>query len=577
LAKARGFGYREEMSATARGVARSARVVMVLGCVVGAACSAGELRGLASREHETPALAGPFASVPERPPATVPAALRIAPSEAPAEALTPEPSEAPAVAPPPEPSEALAAAAPAEALREVPADAPDALPEPALHDGVPEYAEPTLTAIARETLIYARPSFKAPKLGYLRVGAVVSRSKQALGNEGCKRGWYRIQPEGFVCVENSAILDTEGPSPFAELALVRPDRMAPLPYRYGRSRYPTPPFYTRLPSKLDQERSEQELVGHLRARTAQAWKSVPDNPTPSLLSAGRSVPMPWGFPRKDGTATSGRAMPDSGFALLGIYEHEGRRFALNTDFQLLPLDRLKPVEVSSFHGIRLDDQVTLPVAFVRSANAILYAGSPKTGLSIARKLDYREAVPLTGKEVVVSGIHYLETKTHDYIRDERLVRVERFKSKPGWATPGRSWIHVSILQQSLVMYEGEKPIYATLVSTGADGLGDPAETHSTIRGQFLIHTKHVSVTMDSDVEGSEFDLRDVPYVQYFQEGFALHAAFWHDSFGQPYSHGCVNLSPLDARALFHMTNPPVPQTWHAAMSLRGGTLVHITP
>jgi lipoprotein-anchoring transpeptidase ErfK/SrfK len=108
-------------------------------------------------------------------------------------------------------------------------------------------------------------------------------------------------------------------------------------------------------------------------------------------------------------------------------------------------------------------------------------------------------------------------------------------------------------------------------------LGDPKETHSTLRGQFLIHTKHVSVTMDSEAEGDEFDLRDVPYVQYFQEGYALHAAFWHDSFGQPYSHGCVNLSPLDARALFHMTDPPVPQSWHAALSLRGGTLVHITP
>ncbi len=461
----------------------------------------------------------------------------------------------------------------AEALHE---GAPEAN-EPSPHDAVPEYTKPTLTSIARETLIYARPSFKAQKVGYLRVGAVVSRSENAVGNESCKRGWYRIQPEGFVCVENSAVLDSEGQNPVAELAVVRPDRMAALPYQYGRSRYPTPPFYTRLPSKLEQERSEQELVGHLRARTAEAWKAVPSSPTPDVLLSGRSVPLPWGAFREGNPLTTGRAMPDSGFALLGLYEHAGRRFALNTDFQLVPVDRLKPVEISAFHGIRLDDTVTLPVAFIRSGSANLYAGSPKTGLSIARRLGYREAVPLTGREVIVSGVHYLETAGHDFIRDERLVRIDRFKNKPGWATPGRSWIHVSILQQSLVLYEGEKPVYATLVSTGSDGLGDPEETHSTIRGQFLIHTKHVSATMDSDAEGDEFDLRDVPYVQYFKDGFALHAAFWHDSFGQPYSHGCVNLSPLDARALFHMTHPPVPQTWHGAMSLHGGTLVHITP
>jgi hypothetical protein len=533
---------------------RIARWFVLAGCVVGAACSAGELRGLAQTKGETPALAGPFASAPTLPPTR---------------------AVAPAVSPAAEPALLPPDAAAREALQQaLPPDEPSA---PRHADEAPEYHEPTLTSIARETLIYARPSFKSQKVGYLRVGAVVTRSAHAVGSEGCKRGWYRVQPEGFVCVENSAILDTEGPSPVAELAMVRPDRVAPLPYQYGRSRYPTPPFYTRLPSKLEQERSEQELTGHLRARTAEAWKSVPSSPTPAALLEGRSVPMPWGAFREGNPLTTGRAMPDSGFALLGLYEHEGRRFALNTDFQLVPVDRLKPVEISSFHGIRLDDQVTLPVAFVRSGSAYLYAGSPKTGLSIARKLDYREAVPLTGREVIVSGIHYLETKTLDYIRDERLVRIDRFKNKPGWATPGRSWIHVSILQQSLVMYEGEKPVYATLVSTGADGLGDPEETHSTIRGQFLIHTKHVSITMDSDTEGAEFDLRDVPYVQYFKEGYALHAAFWHDSFGQPYSHGCVNLSPLDARALFHMTNPPVPQTWHGAMSLSGGTLVHITP
>jgi hypothetical protein len=522
------------------------RWLLAVGCVVGAACSAGQMRDLSRGERETPALAGPFASAPPAPPL---------PRE------RPEPAR-----------EALAEVAPSSA----PGPAPSS--EPVAAEEAPEYVEPTLTSVARETSIYARPSFKAQKIGYLRVGAVVGRSKLAQGNEGCKRGWYRIQPEGYVCPESSAILDSEGPSPFADLSLVRPDRMAPLPYQYGRSRYPTPPFYTRLPSKLQQAQNEQELTGHLRARTSEAWKAVPTSPTPAPLLAGKNVPMPWGFPRDTSSVTSGRAMPDSGFALLGVYEHDGRRFALNTDFQLVPLDRLKPVVASSFHGVRLDAQVKLPLAFVRSSNAYLYAGDPKkTGLSIARKLGYREAVPLTGREVIVSGIHYLETAAHDWIRDERLVRVERFKNKPGWANGTRSWIHVSILQQSLVMYEGETPVYATLVSTGVDGLGDPLETHSTVRGQFLIHTKHVSITMDSDAEGDEFDLRDVPYVQYFQDGFALHAAFWHDSFGQPYSHGCVNLSPLDARALFHMTNPPVPQTWHGAMSLNAGTLVHITP
>jgi lipoprotein-anchoring transpeptidase ErfK/SrfK len=156
------------------------------------------------------------------------------------------------------------------------------------------------------------------------------------------------------------------------------------------------------------------------------------------------------------------------------------------------------------------------------------------------------------------------------------VRVDRPQHPPAWAA-SRRWIDVSILHQSLVAYEGKKPVYVTLVSTGADGLGDPKKTHSTIQGVFLIHTKHVSVTMDDDKIGDEFDFRDVPFVQYFTEGFALHGAYWHDEFGTPRSHGCVNLAPVDAAWLFNWTDPDVPAAWHGALSLRKGTLVYTHP
>src|SRR5690606_10047811 len=59
-----------------------------------------------------------------------------------------------------------------------------------------------------------------------------------------------------------------------------------------------------------------------------------------------------------------------------------------------------------------------------------------------------------------------------------------------------------------------------------------------------------------------FELRDVPWIQYFSAGFALHGAYWHDVFGVPRSHGCVNLAPIDARIVFNWTDPPVPDGWH---------------
>jgi lipoprotein-anchoring transpeptidase ErfK/SrfK len=67
----------------------------------------------------------------------------------------------------------------------------------------------------------------------------------------------------------------------------------------------------------------------------------------------------------------------------------------------------------------------------------------------------------------------------------------------------------------------------------------------------------------------------VPYIQYFQDGYALHAAYWHDQFGQPKSHGCINLAPLDARWLFFFTKPDLPLGWHGVMRALTGSVVWI--
>ena len=269
-------------------------------------------------------------------------------------------------------------------------------------------------------------------------------------------------------------------------------------------------------------------------------------------------------------------IPNSAFALLSTHEVEGRRFGLTTDLELVPLDRVARVRASEFRGLALGGDASLPVAFVRSRHALLYAGSPERGLSIARPLGFREGIALSGRSARVGGRRYLETRAGDWLADAELVRIDSPKRLPPWAAGARTWIHVAIGTQTLVAYVGKEPVYATLVSTGSGGLGDPAETHATPRGEFLVHTKHVTASMSGDEVGDEFDLRDVPYVQYWSGGYAFHAAHWHDAFGAPKSHGCVNLSPIDARWLFHFTEPAVPRGWHGAFSLRDGTLVSIT-
>ncbi len=439
---------------------------------------------------------------------------------------------------------------------------------------------PVLVSIAKETWVFAEPRWRSRRLGYLRAGSVLSREPEPATKRGCKRGWYAIEPRGFVCVGSRASLDPS--HPIAQLAAKRPG-FSGLPYLYATSRYPTPPLYARLPTVEQQQRIEPSrhhlLKKHQRLTREKDYVPPPDpDPIPELLQDGQLLPGLASVRRGPDRVSLGRARVRSGFALLGTYDFAERRFGLTTEMALLPLDRTRIVPPSTLRGVRLSDEFSLPIAIVRSRHAKRFVHDGSSGaLAISGKLTWRSVLALTGATRHRRGATYLELVDGSFIDASKVVRINRFRQAPRWAERGKKWVDVSILRQTLVAYEGTRPVYATLVSTGADGTADHEDSHATIQGTFLIHTKHVSVTMDGDERGDEFDLRDVPFVQYFTEGYALHGAYWHDDFGTPRSHGCVNLAPVDAAWLFGWTDPQVPEGWHGALSLKRGTLVYVHP
>jgi len=105
-------------------------------------------------------------------------------------------------------------------------------------------------------------------------------------------------------------------------------------------------------------------------------------------------------------------------------------------------------------------------------------------------------------------------------------------------TTGR-WIHVSLGKQRLTAYDGKTPVYSTLVSTGKPST-------PTLLGTFRIYTKIKSQRMT----GPGYSLPNVPNVMYFVGGYAIHGAYWHNNFGVPMSHGCVNMRTDESQMLY---------------------------
>ena len=433
-----------------------------------------------------------------------------------------------------------------------------------------------LGALSKQTIIRARPEPGSRILGFARTGSLLRRAAAPAGNRGCAKGWYRVEPSGFVCVGTTATLDIE--HPLIQLASMQPDRSLAMPYIYGRSRYPTPTLYTKIPTKKEQQIAEQDLRGHLRKNFGSLWGDLSQSAPPSLLSGGVRVPRPYGYPRLKRSFMSGRALGNSAFAFIDLFESEGRFFGLTTDLSVVAMDRIEPIEVSHFKGQTLDEQHTLPLVYLKTHQAQLFRPTKDgKGLLVDRLIPYRAAIPVTGEIVERLGMSFYATRDGGYIRvNERVALVEERKNMPHFSRGERSWIDISLASQTLVAYRGTTPVFTTLISSGKGGVSDAKTSSATVQGTYLIHTKHVSATMSGETAEDKYDLRDVPYVQYFHEGYAFHTSHWHDSFGRPYSHGCINLSPQDARYLFTWTEPPVPLGWHSALSLKG-TLVHIHP
>ena len=119
---------------------------------------------------------------------------------------------------------------------------------------------------------------------------------------------------------------------------------------------------------------------------------------------------------------------------------------------------------------------------------------------------------------------------------------------------GQKHIYIDLTSQTLSAYQGEKLVLKTFISSG--------KWFPTPPGEYTIWVSLRATRMSGGEGADYYNLPNVPYVMFFYNkeiaktrGFALHGAYWHNNFGYPMSHGCINMRIVDAQALYNWVDP----------------------
>jgi hypothetical protein len=382
--------------------------------------------------------------------------------------------------------------------------------------------------------IWSAPDPTAQRMGYLRAGALLqSTTSLPVADEGCDSGWYELDTGGFVCSQRDVTIFSGERLP--ERRARQPDRDAVMPYEFATVRERTP-LYRRLPAIEEIiEVGPEEPDGGVEEPTAEI-----DNPLlVRVLEPGFYV------------------------SLDRTFERDGTTYWRTQQNGFVPSEALRRKPWSEFRGRFLDGtEWDLPVAVTRRGETTAYRANVRGRIHAIRgSLSQRTWLPVRSRQQL-GGEAYLAVGDDRLVR-EADVRVIQPRAPPPEVSEGERWIDIDLENQALVAYEWLQPRYVTLISSGRLKVPSPELDYRTPRGAFRIRAKHLTATMDNDEPGEPpYSLEDVPYVMYFKGAYAFHSAFWHDRFGRPRSHGCINMAPYDAKWLYNWAGPDLPASWH---------------
>lgn len=421
-----------------------------------------------------------------------------------------EPSVASSAASPPTP------AAPQRPVVAAPADDAPLAP----YTPPPRLGAPTDVYRASRTLaVYATPAYGSPLRGRVPRGEhyFVYGAPQ-LGDSDCGAGWAAVAEGGWLCLDRSQRVDDERPH-----GLPAVDEGELLPFIYARHRdhddpgTPAIPVYRSLAQLNEAAAPVDSLAAYGSYAFLRRYRNGKNPGQPALLTLSRGIVPAAQLERF-------RASEFRGRDLLAEPAPEGRTLAWAVRWKTL---------------VRAAPDPTAPrVARVRYHDTLDLLGDAERG---------RDGEPWFA--VADEAGARLGFVAGDDVR-------RWLPAPPGEAMlAGQLLIDVDLDEQTLTLWREDQPIFATLISSGKLDSRTPT-------GRYRITDKWAYGKMASRPgDDDPYYVDAVPWVMYFDGRYALHAAYWHDLFGHRTSHGCVNLSPADARRVFELSTPTLPPGW----------------
>ncbi len=421
-------------------------------------------------------------------------------------------ARAPLAAGPP-PGDAAVVAAEVTSPPPARAEAPLPPPEPTLE--LMKWKADTASFVLRSSQhVYAEADATSTPLGKIIAGTRLPIAGSVAGDRRCK-AWLAVRPAGWICGHN---VTASPKAPLAEaLPVLPPGQLLPQQY-YGVRK------------------------GAARFKSVEAVQANTPFPEPKSKSSYM--------------VTKGDVVDVDGVD----YIQTGVGFVAATD--------LYKLSASTFSGIDLvgTPPPAWPFAWVtgEGAKALTVRAAPAKQAAVAGRVTLRQVVPVLEERdgfVRIAPDQWLARAS---------VRIARQRPRPvvpDGDTADARWIDIDRDEQVMIAYDGTTPVFATLVSSGVRKTYTPPAV-------YRIRSKAAVTKMAAEErESSHYEVSEVPWATRFRSGLYFHAAYWHDDFGTARSHGCVNMSPRDAKWVYDWTTPAIPAGWNELEVPMAGAMI----